>query len=55
VTGISVTGEALVDFVPDAQGQLQWTPGGSGLNTALALARLGNETSFTVELSQDDN
>ena len=55
MTCISVTGEALVDFVPDAQGKSQWTPGGSGLNTALALARLGIETSFTGSLSQDDN
>ena len=55
MTRISVTGEALVDFVPDAQGHQQWTPGGSGLNTALALARLGIETSFTGALSQDDN
>jgi fructokinase len=55
VTRISVTGEALVDFVPDAQGHRQWTPGGSGLNTALALARLGAETSFAGALSQDEN
>ncbi len=55
MTRISVTGEALVDFVPDAQGHQKWTPGGSGLNTALALARLGIETSFTGALSQDDN
>jgi fructokinase len=45
----------LVDFVPDAQGQHQWTPGGSGLNTALALTRLGVETSFAGALSQDEN
>lgn len=55
MTRIAVTGEALVDFVPNAQGHQQWTPGGSGLNTALALARLGIETSFTGALSQDDN
>ncbi|MEN9707904.1 MAG: hypothetical protein RIQ68_312 [Pseudomonadota bacterium] len=55
MTRISVTGEALVDFVPDAQGRHQWTPGGSGLNTALSLARLGMKTSFTGALSQDEN
>ena len=55
MTRISVTGEALVDFVPDAQGQSQWTPGGSGLNTALALARLDMKTSFAGALSEDEN
>jgi fructokinase len=55
VSVISVTGEALVDFVPDAQGQRQWTAGGSGLNTALALARLGVTTSFVGALSRDEN
>jgi fructokinase len=55
VTRISITGEALVDFVPDAHGRHQWTPGGSGLNTALSLARLGIKTSFAGALSQDDN
>lgn len=52
---ITVTGEALVDFVPDAQSQYQWTAGGSGLNTALALARLGIPTSFAGTLSRDEN
>ena len=55
MTGISVTGEALVDFVPDAQGTRKWTAGGSGLNTALALARLGVATSFAGTLSRDEN
>ena len=55
MTRISVTGEALVDFVPDGQGQYIWTPGGSGLNTALALARLGMETHFIGTISRDDN
>jgi fructokinase len=55
VSLITVTGEALVDFVPDAQGQRQWTAGGSGLNTALALARLGVTTSFAGALSRDEN
>ena len=44
-----------MDFVPDAQGHHHWTPGGSGLNTALALARLGVETNFAGALSQDEN
>ena len=55
MTRITVAGEALVDFVRDENGALQWTPGGSGLNTALALARLGIETSFAGSLSCDDN
>ncbi len=53
MTRICVTGEALVDYVPDNEGVLQWTPGGSGLNTVVALARLGLDTSFSASLSQD--
>ncbi len=53
MTRITVTGEALVDYVPDGSGTLQWTPGGSGLNTALALARLGINACFAGSLSQD--
>ena len=55
MTRICVTGEALVDFVPDEHGTRRWTPGGSGLNTALALARLGIATHFVGSLAQDDN
>jgi fructokinase len=55
VSLVTVTGEALVDFVPDQQGTRQWTAGGSGLNTALALARLGVPTTFSGALSQDEN
>lgn len=54
MTRICVSGEALVDFVPDQNGMRQWTPGGSGLNTALALARLDVETFFAGTLSKDE-
>ncbi len=53
MTRICVTGEALVDYVPNETGARHWTPGGSGLNTAVALARLGIDTSFAGSLSRD--
>lgn len=50
---IAVHGEALVDFVPDGRGLRRAVPGGSGLNTALALARLGAPVAFCGSLSMD--
>ncbi len=50
---IVVLGEALVDIVPDTQGRAQALPGGSGLNTALGLARLGHDVRFCGTLSSD--
>jgi fructokinase len=50
---IAIIGEALVDDVPDAAGQRKDVPGGSGLNTALAVARLGLPVALCASLSSD--
>ena len=48
-------GEALVDLVPDeATGGHRATPGGSPLNVAVGLARLGNRTSLMARFGDDD-
>jgi fructokinase len=51
---IAVLGEALVDVVQQRTGGSRACPGGSGLNTALALARLGAPVAFCGALSRDD-
>jgi fructokinase len=51
---IAVLGEALVDVVQTGTGASRACPGGSGLNTALALARLGAPVAFCGALSSDD-
>lgn len=50
---IAIIGEALVDDVPDTAGRRKNVPGGSGLNTALALARLGLPVTLCASLSSD--
>jgi fructokinase len=51
---IAVLGEALVDVVRTGDGASRACPGGSGLNTALALARLDAPVAFCGALSRDD-
>ena len=54
--GVLVAGEALLDFVPrHIEGQLGFipVPGGSPLNVAVGLARLGIPASFLGRLSTD--
>lgn len=51
--GVLVYGEALVDFVPGSAGRSEAVLGGSGFNTALALARCGAPVTYNVSLSQD--
>jgi fructokinase len=53
VTRIAVLGEALVDVVQQGTGAARACPGGSGLNTALALARMGAPVAFCGALSTD--
>ena len=50
---IAVMGEALVDLVAQDEGLYAALPGGSGFNTALALARHGCEVAFCGTLSRD--
>lgn len=51
---IAVLGEALVDVVQTGADASRACPGGSGLNTALALARLDAPVAFCGALSSDD-
>ena len=48
-----VAGEALVDLVPAAAGHLRPLPGGSPLNVAVGLGRLGLPTGYLGPLSRD--
>ena len=50
---VVVAGEALMDLVPNADGTLTPFVGGGALNTARALARLGQPTAFVGSVSRD--
>lgn len=52
---IVVVGEALVDVVVSPEGGTTRRPGGSPLNVAVGLARLGEETALVTRLGSDDN
>jgi fructokinase len=49
-----VAGEALVDIVQPASGEHTEAPGGSPLNVAVGLSRLGWRTLLVTELGDDD-
>ncbi len=55
MSAILVVGEAIADFLPVAgePGRYDAVLGGSGFNTALALARLGQPAAFGWSLSRD--
>ena len=50
-----VIGEALVDVIRDAAGGVRSHPGGSPMNVAVGLARLGIDTALVTQLGDDDN
>lgn len=50
----AVVGEALVDVVVPAVGEPRRSPGGSPLNVAVGLARLGVDTVLLTEVGGDD-
>lgn len=50
----TVVGEALVDVVVPPDGQPRRSPGGSPLNVAVGLSRLGVGTSLLTEVGDDD-
>ena len=52
---VVVAGEALVDVVVPTSGQEEHAPGGSPLNVAVGLSRLGVKTLLVTELGDDDN
>lgn len=51
---VLVVGEALVDIVVRADGTVTEHPGGSPMNVAIGLARLGRETALLTRLGDDD-
>ena len=51
---VLVVGEALVDVVPDRNGEPQDFPGGSPANVAIALGRLGRDVRLVTLLGDDD-
>jgi len=52
---VGVVGEARVDVVHSPDGTVTQHPGGSPLNVAVGLARLGVRTSLHTQLGQDSN
>jgi fructokinase len=54
VSGVLVVGEALVDVVVRADGAATEHPGGSPLNVAIGLGRLGRETHLLTRLGKDE-
>jgi len=50
-----VAGEALVDIVVPVSGEREEAPGGSPLNVAVGLSRLGVDTLLMTELGDDPN
>lgn len=51
-TDVLVVGEALIDIIDTAAGAVEF-PGGSGLNVAFGLGRLGISTAFLTALGND--
>jgi fructokinase len=49
-----VAGEALVDIVVPVEGETEEAPGGSPLNVAVGLSRLGLDTVLVTELGDDE-
>ena len=49
-----VVGEALVDIVVPPHGDPEEAPGGSPLNVAVGLSRLGIDTALLTEVGDDD-
>jgi fructokinase len=52
---ILISGEALIDLIPDRDGRYDAVLGGSPYNVAIGLARLGAPTAFVSRLSTDAN
>lgn len=50
---ITSMGDALIDVIIDASGEITSTVGGAGLNTALAIGRLGIPVQMVAGISQD--
>jgi len=54
MSGVLVVGEALVDIVHTADGEVRESPGGSPANVALALGRLGRSPRLHTRLGDDE-
>jgi fructokinase len=54
VAKIAVAGEALIDLVVGASGEVDARPGGGPYNAVRTMARLGTDTTFLGRLADDD-
>lgn len=54
IARILIAGEALTDIVVDADGGRREHPGGSPLNVAVALARLGHDAHLLTAIGEDE-
>lgn len=54
MSSVLVIGEALVDVVHSSDGRVQEYPGGSPLNVAIGLSRLGRDTQLLTHLGDDE-
>jgi fructokinase len=52
-TDVVVVGEAIIDIIDTAAGPVEF-PGGSGMNVAFGLGRLGVSTAFLTALGRDE-
>ncbi|BAS12623.1 fructokinase [Arthrobacter sp. Hiyo8] len=52
-TDVVVIGEAIIDIINTAAGPVEF-PGGSGMNVAFGLGRLGVSTAFLTALGRDE-
>jgi fructokinase len=52
-TDVVVVGEAIIDIIDTAAGPVEF-PGGSGMNVAFGLGRLGVSTAFLTALGKDE-
>ncbi len=50
---IWVTGDAVVDLIPEGENSYLKCPGGAPANVAVAVSRLGGESAFFGRVGQD--
>ena len=53
MTKVWVTGDAVVDLIPEGEGTYLKCPGGAPANVAVGIARLGGDTAFFGRVGQD--
>ena len=53
MTRVWVTGDAVVDLIPDSETSYLKCPGGAPANVAVAISRLGGDSAFFGRVGQD--